>query len=53
MPGAIVNSRPREPLGRADADLVVIMEAVAAGRYPAPDATVTIVAQPSDRAGVC
>jgi GNAT superfamily N-acetyltransferase len=53
MPGAIVNSLPREPVGRADADLVVILEAVAAGQYPTPDATVTIVAQPSDRdAGV-
>jgi GNAT superfamily N-acetyltransferase len=53
MHGAIGNSLPREPLGRAGADLAAILAAVAAGRYPPPDEAVTILAQPSDRdAGV-
>jgi GNAT superfamily N-acetyltransferase len=53
MPGAIVNSLPREPPGRAEADLAAILAAVAAGRYLPRDGAVTILAQPSDRdAGV-
>jgi GNAT superfamily N-acetyltransferase len=53
MPGATVNSLPREPFSRAGADLAAILDAVAAGRYPPPDGAVTILAQPSDRdAGV-
>jgi GNAT superfamily N-acetyltransferase len=48
-----VNALPRQPLGRAGADLAAVLDAVAAGRYPAPDGAVTILAQPSDRdAGV-
>jgi GNAT superfamily N-acetyltransferase len=44
---------PREPRGRAAADLAAILDAAAAGRFPPPDGSVTILAQPSDRdAGV-
>jgi GNAT superfamily N-acetyltransferase len=44
---------PWEPLGRAGASLAAVLDVVAAGRYPPPDGTVAILAQPSDRdAGV-
>ncbi len=53
MPGAIVSSLPPGHLGHAEADLAAILDTVAVGRYPPPDGTVTILAQPSDRdAGV-
>jgi len=53
MPGPLVNSLPRERSDRTGTDLGVIMTAVAAGRYPPSDGTVTLVPQPSDRdAGV-
>ena len=50
---AAPNSLPRERIGGAGADLAAILNAVAAGRYPPPDGTVTILSQPSPRdAGV-
>jgi GNAT superfamily N-acetyltransferase len=53
MPGAIVNSLPREPLSRAGTGLAAILDAVAADRFSPQDGSVTILAQPSDRdAGV-